>query len=56
MSLAGVNGREVGRKIDELLTGFAIAYAVSIVVDAVTELQIKPLAELVGDFILGLFD
>ena len=51
MSFAVVNGREIGRKVEELLTGLAVAYVASAVIEAVTELNFKPIAEVGGDLI-----
>ena len=54
--MAMVNGREVGRKIDELLTGFAVVFVVSAVLEAVTELNFEPLSELGGAILKGIFE
>ena len=51
MSFAVVCGREVGRKVEEVLTAFALVYVASAVSEAATELNFKPLSE-VGGYII----
>jgi len=51
-----VNGREVGQKIDELLAGLAVVFVVSVVLEAVTELNFEPLSELGEAILKDIFD
>ena len=54
--MAMANGSEVGRKIDELLTGFAVVLVVSAAPEAVTGLNFEPLTEPGGAILKEIFE